>query len=256
VAKRRTTGRAAAAEISLRPGSRGRVHEIYESLRERICLLRDPPGTLLSEQALAHEFGVSRTPIRQVLQRLEHEGLVETRNGVGTQVTEIDLEQLRDIYTFRMRMCELFGEFSTLGAINGIAKEIEALAQRANKLRHRRDFEEFWQINYELHNAINSAISSQAFREVRDRYYFQVSRAWFRIVDAHWDSQVEHLASELREIIKTIQARDPRAVGFVQRNYIAISLARITEFDRLGRPDHDAGAVVGLERRNLTSQMT
>src|SRR3546814_17250695 len=71
------------SRILRRPQARRvRSEAVHREIRERICLLGYPPGSRLSEDALALEFGVSRTPIRQVLHRLEFEGLVESRHGV------------------------------------------------------------------------------------------------------------------------------------------------------------------------------
>ncbi|NIZ11159.1 GntR family transcriptional regulator [Pseudooceanicola sp. HF7] len=67
--------------------------EIAVILRERICLYPGPGEMLLHEGQLAEEFGLSRTPIRQVLQMLSYEGLVETRSGVGTIATPLRPER-------------------------------------------------------------------------------------------------------------------------------------------------------------------
>src|SRR3982750_3276441 len=91
---------------------KGLSPSIYEELRDRICILRYPPAHVLRESELAAEFGVSRTPIRQVLQRLEVEGFVETRNGVGTIVTGVDFKAFRDVYELRLRLAELLGQLS------------------------------------------------------------------------------------------------------------------------------------------------
>ena len=53
------------------PTARDRFERLHAELRDRICLLEYAPGTRLSEEALAAEFGVSRTPLRRVLGRLE-----------------------------------------------------------------------------------------------------------------------------------------------------------------------------------------
>ena len=66
--------------------------EIYFELRRRICLLDYQPGSRLNERELASEFGVSRTPLRTVLQRLEYDGLILSQHGNGTEVTSIDRE--------------------------------------------------------------------------------------------------------------------------------------------------------------------
>ncbi|MEJ6388524.1 winged helix-turn-helix domain-containing protein [Gymnodinialimonas ulvae] len=71
---------------------------IANSLRKRICLEPPTQSPVLHEQELAHEFGVSRTPVRQALQRLAYERLVEVRSGVGTVVSALKVEdKQRDI---------------------------------------------------------------------------------------------------------------------------------------------------------------
>ena len=64
--------------------------EIADIVRERICQCSGDEDQILHEGLLAVEFGVSRTPIRQVLQKLAYEHLVETRSGVGTIVSPLD----------------------------------------------------------------------------------------------------------------------------------------------------------------------
>src|SRR5919109_1297312 len=89
--------------------SRERYERIYRLIRDRICLLDYKPGARLAEEDLAREFGVSRTPIRRVLSRLESEGLLASRHGVGTFVTDIDLGSLIQVYRLRMELAELAG---------------------------------------------------------------------------------------------------------------------------------------------------
>ena len=69
-----------------------RSERIYQAIRRQICLLDFPPGTVLREQDLAEQYEVSRTPIRHVLNRLAVDGLVDSRQGVGTTVTGVMLK--------------------------------------------------------------------------------------------------------------------------------------------------------------------
>lgn len=66
---------------------------IADALRKRICLEPPTASPVLHEQTLAAEFSVSRTPVRQALQRLAYERLVEVRSGVGTVVSPLELEK-------------------------------------------------------------------------------------------------------------------------------------------------------------------
>ena len=76
---------------------------IASVLRTRICLMQgSAEDTILHEGMIATEFGVSRTPIRQVLQKLAYERLVETRSGVGTIVSPLYPEhRARDLLVLK-----------------------------------------------------------------------------------------------------------------------------------------------------------
>lgn len=66
---------------------------MVDELRRDICLGDPTEALLLHETRLAERFGVSRTPVRQALQRLAYERLVETRSGIGTTVVPLDPER-------------------------------------------------------------------------------------------------------------------------------------------------------------------
>lgn len=85
---------------------------IADALRKRICLEPPTASPVLHEQALAVEFSVSRTPVRQALQRLAYERLVEVRSGVGTVVSPLE-ESNRD------------NDIQLAFALLGVAAEIE-----------------------------------------------------------------------------------------------------------------------------------
>ncbi len=66
--------------------------QIYDLLREAIVLLRFLPGQQINEKAIAKQLGVSRTPIREALLRLEEDGLVEIFPQKGTYISKISIE--------------------------------------------------------------------------------------------------------------------------------------------------------------------
>ena len=80
---------------------------VFETLRDQILVNKLQPGNMLGEIALSQEFGVSRTPVRQALQRLAALGLVEIRDGAGTFVTPVDRETQRNAYQIRIAMEKL-----------------------------------------------------------------------------------------------------------------------------------------------------
>jgi DNA-binding GntR family transcriptional regulator len=205
----------------LRFGSERLASVVYEEIRNRICMLRYPPGHLLHENRLAQEFGISRTPVRQVLQKLEIEGFVETRSGVGTIVTGVDFTAFRDVYALRLKLAELIGDLSPNTPTPAHAQAMQALLDRAQRLKDSRDTEEFWQINHERQSLISSLIGNSALQELYDSYYYRTARVWYEAIAQMWDEQIDALCAELQDLTRAIASGDPKAVAYVERNHLS-----------------------------------
>jgi DNA-binding GntR family transcriptional regulator len=241
VTKRKESASAAAPE---RKGGRVRTAAIHRALRDRICFFDYPPGAILREVRLAEEFGVSRTPIRQALQRLELEGLVDVRDGIGTIVTGVEFAALRSVYALRLRLTELIGDFSTAEVPEAAVAEADRLIERAKRQLVDPDVREFWRIETDRHRMINALIANDALREIHDRFYIQTARVWYGIVETLWAEAIEALTSELVELRRAIVAGDVRAIALVSRNYVSYSVARFERhFAERGRPLPPEGAV-------------
>jgi DNA-binding GntR family transcriptional regulator len=78
--------------------------QVFERLRELIISLELPPGSPLSRNALAGQFGVSSTPIRDALMRLDEEGLVEVYPQHATVVSRIDIKLAEQAHFLRQAL--------------------------------------------------------------------------------------------------------------------------------------------------------
>lgn len=107
---------------------------MHDTLRQRICLLDYPPGTQLSEIALAQEFGISRTPMRRVLARLEEEGLVHSVHGVGTIVTDANITELEQAYRLRVELTALTGRLDPVLPDTVFLDRLQGLIDRAAEM--------------------------------------------------------------------------------------------------------------------------
>ena len=214
--------------IEERSGKRVETDAIYETLRDRICLLDYPPGTILKEAELAAEFGISRTPIRSVLQRLIFGGLIESRDGVGTIVTSLSIDELRDIYEVRLKIAEMIGHLSPNPVTPAQVAEAAMLHARARKLTQTFDLIEYWNINHDLHFLIGGLIGNTALRQMWDHFYFQAARIWYGLAKESAAEVSASLVDELAEVHKAMQAGDLVAVGYIERNYIAFGLRKVS----------------------------
>jgi DNA-binding GntR family transcriptional regulator len=78
--------------------------QVFERLRQLIISLSLPPGSPLSRTALAEQFGVSSTPIRDALMRLDEEGLVEVYPQYATVVSRIDIKLAQQAHFLRQSL--------------------------------------------------------------------------------------------------------------------------------------------------------
>jgi DNA-binding GntR family transcriptional regulator len=230
-----------------RPVRRADPETIYAEIRDRICLLVYPPGTRLREGALAAEFGVSRTPIREILQRLAFLGLVEVRNGVGTIVTELDRTEIVDLYRMRLKVAELIGEMSPRPVTPDQIRDVGALLVRARALEGHFDAREYWQINHRMHFIIGAIIGNAGLRRMWDQFYFQVARVWYGVIRELGPETARMLVEEIGDVMRAMRENDAAAIGFIQRNYIAYGLKRVLA----GRGD---GTVTAPDRSAGTSR--
>ena len=102
------------------------VERIYADLESKIVTLELPPGALLSELAIGREFGVSRTPVGEALQRLAREGLVTVLPRRGIVVTEISVSDQLRLLEFRREIAKFIAR---TGAKRANAAERDALRQ-------------------------------------------------------------------------------------------------------------------------------
>jgi DNA-binding GntR family transcriptional regulator len=73
--------------------------EVYQTLKKSIVTLELHPEERLNDKELAEKFGISRTPVREALKRLEDEGLVESLPGSSTRVAPLKLEEAKHAFT-------------------------------------------------------------------------------------------------------------------------------------------------------------
>jgi DNA-binding GntR family transcriptional regulator len=209
--------------------------DIYLELRRRICLLDYQPGTRLNERELAAEFGVSRTPLRTVLQRLEYDGLIISQHGNGTEVTSIDLSSMRDIYIVRMRLMDAMAESTPNPVNDDILNSIQDLERECRELMHTKDKRTFAEIIIRLHQILHGLSSNKPLRDFNDILFFQATRFWFLLLERmKFGQQVEDLLDELRMIKRALALRDVRLVATVHKSHLAMVLSRLDAMERQG----------------------
>jgi DNA-binding GntR family transcriptional regulator len=111
---------------------RALVDKLAATLQARVLSGALPSGTRLRQEALAEEFGVSRTPIREALRKLQEAGLVEVRPNRGAHVRRLSPREIRDAYEVR---AELEGLAAELAAARIRHEQLDALHEAQAQFR-------------------------------------------------------------------------------------------------------------------------
>jgi DNA-binding GntR family transcriptional regulator len=211
--------------------SRERFERLHRIIRDRICLFDYPPGGRLSEEELAEEFSVSRTPVRRVLARLEAEGLIEARHGVGHFVTSVDMQELTQIYHLRMELAVLMGKLSPLPRSNEDLDRIRALIARCDALSKHPEFKAFSRLNMDFFSEISAMTGNTPLREISERFYFQTSRIWLQMVpQLDLAEEFANFRREMEDVLAAAETGDLEAVGHIRRAHISMSFARMMRY--------------------------
>jgi len=148
------------------------VDSATDLLRDRILDLTLAPGQKLDEQLLADQFGLSRTPTREALNRLAAEGLVDIRSNRGFYVTQLDLDhilQLFDAYTLGERMVGFLCQTDDVNLI----KDLKQIQKSYARVQSRRDLLEVTRQNNTFHSRLAMA--------TRNSYVYSYSKRLYNI---------------------------------------------------------------------------
>ena len=211
--------------------ARERFERIYNTIRDRICLLEYEPGARLGEEDLAREFGVSRTPLRRVLSRLEAEGLLESRHGVGTFVTDVDLDSLAQVFQLRMELAELIGKLDPLPRALEDIKRVQAIVVRCDELMKAPEPKAYARINMDFFQELAAMTGNLPLREISERLYYLTTRIWLKSVPhLNLRDEVIVFRREVADILAAMEVGDLEAVGFIRRSHISMSVKRMQQF--------------------------
>ncbi len=154
-----------------------RVDTIYQTLRDRICLGRYQPGDVFHETELGQEFQVSRTPIRQVLQRLAFEKLAVVRTGVGTIVEDFTQSDARNYLEIHARILETIAELKLFQSAADQHEALATLQVRASMLSGTPDAERIWTFLKAVQELTDQILADDTLRHMNELLFYRAVRA-------------------------------------------------------------------------------
>ncbi|MFS4436676.1 GntR family transcriptional regulator [Paracoccaceae bacterium GXU_MW_L88] len=209
--------------------------QITETLETEIVEGRLPPGTRLEELVLAKRFGLSRTPVREALQRLSATGLVELKPRRGTQVLNPSIGRIVEMFEV---MAELEAACARLCARRVTPDLVATLKEwlvRCDTAQDAGDVSAYYAANRGFHGAIYAGSGNQFLREQAELLHLQLSP--FRRIQLRMPRRMDQSLNEHAQIVAAIESGDEAEADAVLRAHILIQGQRFSDFLALYRPE-------------------
>jgi DNA-binding GntR family transcriptional regulator len=196
--------------------TRSRAEFVYESLRDAISDGRIAGGERVREEEVARNLGVSRTPVREALQRLQQRGLLVLGSGRGLVVAHLSQQQVVELYAMREI---LEGSAARFAAKHATAAEIAILYQLQEQLRAAEG-------DAMLHVSLNRRFHQAIYEAAHNRYLMQTldslhdSFALLRSTTLRLPHRQRNSDEERRRIIAAIEKHDPDLAEREAREHI------------------------------------
>ncbi|MCK5826635.1 MAG: GntR family transcriptional regulator [Desulfuromusa sp.] len=204
-------------------------NEIYQTIKSRILCLDYVPGQILNEKVLAKEFGVSRTPLREVLNRLEWDRLVRVLPRTGTMVAEIEFQQIMHTFQVRSGIEEMVGKLAAEHITEKHLQQLEVLQEKCRILFDIKDKAALMAIDRELRSIINDSTDNPVLQNISEALYDLTVRLWCAVVEkGDWKEEVQSVFDEISQTITALQGSEKK-LGMLRRKLLNQHIERIRQ---------------------------
>jgi GntR family transcriptional regulator, rspAB operon transcriptional repressor len=206
-----------------RGGSTARAR-VYANLRDAIVRAELAPGRQLSENELAASLGVSRTPVREALQRLRDDRLVEIVPQLGTFVSRISSRAVADAQFIREAL-ECAAVRATAARVT--AEDLETLEQNLaaqDRARASADFDSFYLLDDQFHQALCD-LSGRNVWNITQRAKGHLNR--IRRLSLPMPAYLSEMIAEHREIVAHLAEHDPDGAEAALRHHLQMVLREV-----------------------------
>ena len=202
---------------------RSLAEKAYQLLVTRITRLDLPPGSVLAEKTLIEELGIGRTPIREALQRLAIEGLVEHLPNRGMFVADITAESVQQIYEFRSLLDGYAASLAASRANAGEIQELRHLHKDLLRATEDDDIDRYVTLDRRFYAVLAAAARNAFVAEAVPRIFNLHLRLWFFISKkiGGWHSIAASHEEMTRDVVEAVTRRDADGARRAMEMYIA-----------------------------------
>ena len=216
-------------------GSSSLEEKVYLALQEQILSRKLRTGEAITEMKLSKALGVSRTPVREALQRLDREGLIKLVPNKGAVVLGISEQDLIDIYKIRMRLEGLASRIAAENANDELCKELRDNVDLTAFYMGKGDIEKVKNLDSEFHDIIYRSCESRMLGKILSELHRYI--ASYRKLSLAVDGRIEKSLAEHREIYEAIIAGNAEGADALMSAHVERALTNLLTIVNQERKD-------------------
>ena len=189
---------------------------LYETLKRNILTLELAPDQDLDEVGLSEEYGISRTPVRDVLRQLAAEGYVDIRENRGARVIPMNLVTLRDFFLVAPLIYEAVGRLAAQNFRPAQLAQLKDCQERFRSAMKARDPEKMALENNRFHEIIGEMANSAFLKPSLGKVlidHARIGHIFYRPTDDHMEANLQTSCQHHDQMITAIAERDETAMA-------------------------------------------
>ena len=192
--------------------------QAYYRIRELIVTLELPPGSPVSERELMESLALGRTPIREALQALARERLVEVYPRRGMFVSRVDVRDLAGLSEVRLTLEPRAARLAAERATDADRATIAVLLKELDHVRDKPDERALIDLDQRIHRHIYECTHNPFLAATLNEYYVLTLRIWFLALDRV--TRLQDAVREHRELLRAIRAGSAERAEEAMRRHV------------------------------------
>lgn len=179
---------------------------VFETLREAIINAVLKPGERLMEIQLAEEMGVSRTPVREAIRKLELEGFVVMIPRKGAYVAGISMKDIADVFEIRAAMEGLAAALAAERITEEELESLERILVKIGEYVEKNDLEKLIEADTQFHETLFKASRNERLVQIVTILREQIQR--FRTASLSTPGRMKYALEEHKKIVEAVSERN------------------------------------------------
>lgn len=203
--------------------------EVASRLRTRIYSQELKPGDAIDELALAEEYGISRTPMREALKVLHAEGLVALEPRHGCTVTELTQQDIDEMFPIMALLEGRCAYEAVKKAKASDLKKIEELHAKIERCAANLDIEKYFELNCVFHELVQKLAGNNWLERISGdlRKFLKLMRGR----QLHLPGRLQESLAEHRMLVAAFQNRNAAAAEKIMHDHLMNQLAALAAYD-------------------------